>query len=426
MKNFLSLIFSVVLIRFSYQRGDWIAEDLAKNYTIINRIVDPDSYLSKTETQLLQIELERFETKTFYDISLIIIASMNGKYLRIMKKDINLFLSDLSYALYKGDRSKDDKSLIILLSIDDRQVKIRTGGLVKKSISDTQCSTIIEKIKTNMREKYYFDAALKIFRELNSISNDSSSMLVIYIIGAIAFVFVVYIACLICNKIFKNGAQRSFNTIEPYRPIENDLNRESEIIALENKIQFLERTYNSSLDIASANYCLLCLEPFLNAPTVNETKQEMLLNNNLFTLNCGHYYHSPCYTRWTNLHPNEQCGVCFHRVTDQRLAYIIFNLQRSQIPTLDQYELKLNQSSTLHILVRKELNAGGYYPNGGGGYYQNNNNNYYESSNYVSVYPDVVIVPTISTHHIDTHTHSDTPTNHNDWNCNSGGADGDW
>ena len=260
---------------------------------------------------------KRFLDSHGIDLRVFVIKAISSEYNvspNNSKKNIEKFTSELSKFLY-STKLLNSKSLTILLSIDDRQIRIRTGREVKVKVSDKQLLDVLNKHKHHFKV-YDYDKGLNamidniykiITGEKNSIESSSNTMRVIY---SIFFIVLVLIAS---NK-SSIKKKTDEDAIERLKKLKKELNKKKPkkeflnttcIICIEefdeNKKLVESQKKETTESIESKNEIKKC-----NSSS-NEIKEEKLLKGKT-TLDCGHKFHDNCIKDW--IVKENTCPTC--------------------------------------------------------------------------------------------------------------------
>ena len=291
----------------------------------------------------------------------------------------------LNQYLYKEFKVKMENSIITLISIKTRRIKIKMGEITKNIITDNNAENIIASLKDLFLQKDYYKTILKYYDNLDKYMgrekiyleiDDRNSILttILLIIAFASFIF------LIVEIII---------TISKCRYLPNDAN-------LKNIVSFLQlQKTNKNIFIENCIICLKNLEIVKIVNESNEGKEKIELTvkkndtnriliekedeggnkpliekegdynkeliekeeNGISKLNCGHQFHTECIIRWLKI--KNDCPIC---------SQILLNEEdNNKIVWKTQIELypKFKNIKYEHLYTKKF-----YVPsNGGGGVY---------------------------------------------------------
>jgi hypothetical protein len=165
-----------------------------------------------------------------------------------------------------------NKTVIAYLSIQSRRIKIRTGEIIRKNITDSDAENMINNLKPYLQKKSYYEAWIKFVDDINyyrddnlkvinnntkSSSKKSKKGLLIFII-IIGSIIVLIIIIVICRKCSCNFSNTPYNTNSTYN---NDYSINNKNIS--DISTFLKDNRNNQNIFI--DYCAICLEKFNNA-----------------------------------------------------------------------------------------------------------------------------------------------------------------
>jgi uncharacterized membrane protein YgcG len=322
----------------------WTPEALAEKTTNTTLFIDPDNYITQAQTKIIENNLKSLKEATNYDIRLYVIDEMGGMYYYI-----ETFVNDLTYYVLNKDEEKDKNSLFILFSIKDRKMRIRTGEMARKILTDNICVYYLDSLKTLLKAEQYGDAIIDLIAKVhNRLINPSVwesfyvSFFETYFETICIYLIVILFFYIFSNKSLDKSA-------------EDKLKRIKEICEKDkSKKHFIESS------------CIICLEEFeketnieLNELKVENTgngnnaikedtqhneypkeeakeypeeeskeyKDESKAKDDLFgehckskqqnsvfkaTLECGHTFHSSCISDWMT--KQNKCPICREKI----------------------------------------------------------------------------------------------------------------
>jgi uncharacterized membrane protein YgcG len=324
----LMIIISIVLC----SGKQYMPEDLVKMkpYNGYINLYDPDNYLKNELIQDMINLTNNIKNVKNYEVFIYVIYSMNNKFGYDMEKDISWFTNDLSYLKLKSDSQRDENTIFILISIDDRQSHLRTGGNVKSYLQDAKCSEYLQSINNNLRNGEYDSALLSLLQKIESrlmtkyqwLSDLADWLYNLFI--KLLILSVLVIICLVFSFLFQKKLKKSAE--DQLKKIKNitqngkprrDFIEKVCVICLE---ELEEDKKENGQDQVHTN-----LNNQLNsqAPQIeiqNEERhnieQEKFFNkkedNFIAKLECGHSFHSKCISQW--MEKNNQCPVCREKI----------------------------------------------------------------------------------------------------------------
>ena len=307
-----------------------------------NHIInDPYSYL-KYKDELIR-ELKELNDKTDIKTRVYLINKLPHTY------DIEKFLNDLSYHSLKGDKNKEINSIFVLFSIEDRKMRIRTGEKARKFISDSTGLSILESLKTNLKNKEYDEAIeelIDLIRYRLTTSNLKLSFYDLFDFMLRNWFFTLIIVLLI------------YTALHPKKSLD-DLAKEK----LE-KIKKITQKHKNNKKKFVETTCIVCLDDLeedtnddknpINNKDINDDKNSINHNKDInddnsinhnkdlnkdkklednyppeeskefndekknqkkvfrATLECGHSFHSTCIANWMDKQNN--CPVCREKI----------------------------------------------------------------------------------------------------------------
>ena len=130
--KFYCLLICFLLISYSNVRAEKISEIFFDNY-----VVDKANILNTSELDLLNSMLKRIDNETTDQIAIVIINRLDGQ--KIEKFSLEVYNRNGI-----GQRIKNN-GVLILLSIQDRQVTIELGYGLENIITDSYAGFILDK-----------------------------------------------------------------------------------------------------------------------------------------------------------------------------------------------------------------------------------------------------------------------------------------
>ena len=248
-------------------------------------------------------------------------------------------LDDITHGLaaylksYYGVNS--NRTIILLLSTMNRNIRIRTGESLRKCISDSTTETMISNLEPLLKKSEFYNAWYRFFSDINYYYNlyspksgityesggskDTDTGKIVAIITFIIVGLSLIIVPVICTC-------RKFKKKFIYTHV----------------LMFLRS--NKDNDAIFQENCALCLLPFNNLQIQNTTQTEFNSNqqkyiansNNIITLKCGHKFHNLC----VNQLKLSYCPICL-KMNDPLFkgekTKIIWGIQQDIYPFLKSY-----------------------------------------------------------------------------------------
>jgi hypothetical protein len=123
-----------------------------------------ENYEDKIKIYDMIDEIKRLKN---IDVTIILISKISDKYLLNGKKDIVKFVDDLSALIVHRNRESDSHSLIVLFSVLDRQMQIRSGEEVKKLLDNSTMASMLKGIKNELKKANYGLATKKLLKRFS-------------------------------------------------------------------------------------------------------------------------------------------------------------------------------------------------------------------------------------------------------------------
>lgn len=248
-----------------------------------------------------------------------------------------------------------NKAIIGYLSIQTRRIKIRTGGTIRKNITDSDAENMINNLKIYLQKENYYQAWIKFIDDINYYRDDTYSInsnyitnsrssskkfktiyIVFIIIGSIFGLVLIIFICLKCsnkcgNYYFSKApyATNTAYTANNSYPL-NNMNISDISTFLKNNRD------NKNIFI---DYCVICLEKFGNTDP-----------HNITTYICGHIFHNKCISKLKIL----GCPICRQRLNpkyNQENSKIIWGIQQENNDEFKKYDF--DQSFILKKIENK-------------------------------------------------------------------------
>ena len=168
-------------------------EPLSKKETQFKGVYDYAHILSNQETQELSQKLIKYSDTTSTQIAIAIVKSLNGQ-------DISMFATEKAQEWGIGQKGKDN-GVFILISQQDRKIKIATGYGVEYLLTDYLSKQIIDDIITpNFKKQQYYaglnkatDVIIKVLAgeykadAKKKTKGKGNILIIVLIIGAVIF-----------------------------------------------------------------------------------------------------------------------------------------------------------------------------------------------------------------------------------------------
>jgi uncharacterized membrane protein YgcG len=360
------LIISLFIVHLtSTKTADWSVKDLVTAYNgSSNKLLfDPDGYLNditldqKTKDLIVSLQNQKaFITRIF------LISGISNDYKRIVDKDIEKFVDDLSFQLLQN-KQDEINSLFIVFAINDRQMRIRTGQNVRAILPDSKALSYLKSIKSYLQSKQYSYAINYLMQEVYDRITSPYTYLwdILETIGTV----VVVVAAFIIAFFGRDKGQSNISA-----PVASRLTKIQRICGLNKpKKEIITTT------------CVICLEDFKGS----DNSQQTVLDVNPLTetlkghydtcvvkIECGHSFHSGCITKWTSDH--NTCPTCREKIDIEEdgkvLSQQLVAVQSTLYP--DIMRLNLNHGSiftwsSYSVSDRTGAGSGGGGWNVGGG-----------------------------------------------------------
>lgn len=232
-----------------------------------------------------------------------------------------------------------NKAIIGYLSIQSRRIKIRTGEIIRKNITDLDAQNMINNLRTYLQKEAYYEAWIKFIDDINYYRDDNSKvinrvrssskksnqtfLIIIIIIGSIFIIALIIFICIKCSYKFRENY--IFNA--PYST--NAVYTENKANCINNMsitdiLTFLKNNKNNQNIFI--DYCVICLKQFKNTDP-----------RNISTYICGHIFHYNCLSKLKVL----GCPICRQRLNprfNQENSKIIWGIQQENKDELKKYD----------------------------------------------------------------------------------------
>jgi hypothetical protein len=132
---------------------DWMPQKIQDLTNFQTGLADPEGYLENYEDKIKIYDMiDEIKRLKNIDVTIILISKISDKYLLNGKKDIVKFVDDLSALIVHRNRESDSHSLIVLFSVLDRQMQIRSGEEVKKLLDNSTMASMLKGIKNELKK----------------------------------------------------------------------------------------------------------------------------------------------------------------------------------------------------------------------------------------------------------------------------------
>ena len=263
-------------------------QNLSMLMSNVPAVIDPEKYITSiTDKQNLTNTLNNIYKLDGFITYVVIISYMPNNYTNTSASENSAFVSELANILSENNPEINLDSIIILFSIKDEVIQMRTGANVRKIITDNKAQTFIESIKPILYNKQYAKAATDLAQSiLNKVAADKTySLGDDFVISETTLIIIIVISVTVTAAIFASILTYCLCK-RCNRPLDDKLNR----------IRLLTSSEESALEFIHEN-CIICLE---------DLKGRDSLSNRM--LDCGHSFHKCCLTTYSEINP--ACPTC--------------------------------------------------------------------------------------------------------------------
>ena len=170
----------------------------------------------------------------------------------------------LSQYLYNEFKVKMENSVLALFSIQTRKIRIRTGEITKRNLTNSEAESIISSLGDLLRQKNYYEAFLKYYDNLENFMDGGGSDWIFYVIIIVFIAFIVFLCIYCCCPIIFTVIFLCGKLIYKHYCLPNDLN-------LKHIVSFLKsQTENTKV---FAENCIICLYK-LSRNTKNNSEEK--------------------------------------------------------------------------------------------------------------------------------------------------------
>lgn len=205
------------------------------------------------------------------------------------KSQIRSFASQLFEFIKEDNYHFEKPDILILNSLNDKEVRIHTSSTIKSNLTDEDSTKIIKKQVGLFKEAKYHQAIRNILSEIsiklnNSLEDEKLNWISISIWSIIVTLMIIAI---------------SFKAYYSSRINETNLKKaKQKIEKLQNFLQNL-KTNKASLN----ETCAICLD---------KMSKEQIENMSVKSLNCGHSFHKECIKSWID--KKIACPICRQQI----------------------------------------------------------------------------------------------------------------
>ena len=222
--------------------------------------------------------------------------------------------------------SECDNGIMLLVAVENREVFISTGQGAREVVTDEAVQTIIENMRSHLRNEDYGQAVLGAVGDVHlqlsgKLPERSSSWWPFILMGA----GVVGLFSLGLADIDRRNKKRR---LEQYKRDNAEYEEvKTKLTAIQDEVKAKAKKLAKKF---AAVRCPVCLENFDTKDT-NDTKKTT--DGEVRTLDCGHQFCIPCIEKW--LKTNKTCPICIADVPEDsdREAHFRLSSLHEQHPT---------------------------------------------------------------------------------------------
>ena len=345
-------------------------------------IIDPENYLDYSDLSLVErkmsLLLSKFNIRTF--IILISHFERNGN--NDINSEIQKFVSYFNYMIKKEyPHFNDSMSLTTVFVLKERKMRMRTGSIIRKTITDGDAKDILDARKYDLRRENYFNVINGL---VDDIYNTYEKNIIYH--NTIWYKHCYKIILTIILLIIGSFYLYHYLTFVP----ENEREKKIKDFLRNNRDRPVHHIFNES--------CIICLDKFEEKNNSNVTK-EIPTNEEEKTsvLDCGHKFHEKCIVEWLKKH--NKCPICRIDVKfDNNNNCNFTNYQSSTVLDRNNYEFVIDIQSDFYPDEINETQRSRI-----SSIFSSSNEQDYNDSNY-----------------------NNDSSNFNDFDSGSGGATSDW
>lgn len=230
-------------------------------------IIDPDNFLKNPEIKK-QINklIQDIKNDQGFVATVALVRSIDDEYCQGQNKNIYQFVEDLANLLSEGNRIRDDFSITVFFSIEDKMMRLRTGLKVKPYINYKSSQRLLEEIKSKLESQDYPAATVSLLqRTVKKIKGKILQPQLKHYLIVVGLWMIIIISLVIQFKFNKRLITVSK---EHLHKIKNFMSK---------------KNYDSA--------CTLCLNYFQESCPNKESNETDL---HIITLDCGHSFHLKC------------------------------------------------------------------------------------------------------------------------------------
>lgn len=237
-------------------------------------VIDPLNYINSTVANSnLTYTLNEINKLNNFTTYVIFISAMPANYTNISISNSSSFVAEIASILSQTNNRINLDSIIVIFSIQDHVIQMRTGADVRSIVTDQQIQDFIDAIKPILYTKDYASAATELGQlllnqieysntySLSSLMDIPSDtlMIIIIVVCVVAAAIIVGLICFFLCRGFGGSLEGRLNRIKQVTSSED------------NALQFIHEN------------CTICLE---------NLRDRNAMRNKL--LECGHAYHKSC------------------------------------------------------------------------------------------------------------------------------------
>lgn len=340
----------------------WTPEELVEKFVNFNNIFDPDKLLIKQDNNSMFTEIKNNN----YTPVLIIISQISDEYLdkKTNKKNSHLFLKRFSKLILKKFTIEEDHDIIILISINDKEMNCRIGRKLREKLKENNMDknyvkSILQgpEILTQLEKGDFSQAINFIFKDIEILiekkeTNYGKVFLILLLPILLVSMYYLVRSCVVKRKYVPtslrnlkkyhkekeennpNNATNKDNNANINDPTNrrrglmlnidsNSLKNNnhtcpnSRLLSVEEVIKKFEE-FNSlekSPNESECNICTICLSGLGAAVEHSQQEeQDILVTEEIVLeprtiLDCNHIYHYDCLNYWYSIE-NKKCPTC--------------------------------------------------------------------------------------------------------------------
>ena len=281
----------------------WALEDLTSAYVSqdhITRIFDPDGFLSDEAKKSIMATMD--EMKQFSSLLVVVNAISRDS------KEVDNIYDFTEHFIMNIMEIQEDRynNLMAFYSIKDREYRIRTGEKVRKLLSDADCKSASNKIKSYLKKEKYDDAFTKLFSELAfTLKYGWLITACILTFFGLFFAFMICGACVSSRR--ESILKKRINRIKDIARDKPDFKmfvEENCVICLENINQDDVQKFNQMKGEIIRQRAQQEYQPLRTE--VREEKVDS--DKDSAFIDCGHNFHYDCIKSWLAKYP--KCPIC--------------------------------------------------------------------------------------------------------------------